>query len=118
MDRSQSADGKPLHAEKRNESDIPKVRLRGIDWLRKAAQSGSAEAQHELEICLILVRDLITDPDEHDAAMEESIEMLRAAEAQQANQRPIQRRKRRRTDLIRPAVPGTTCRRRRDSDST
>mgnify|MGYP005906476541 CR=1 FL=1 len=60
----------------------------------------------------------ITDPDEHDAAMEESIEMLRAAEAQQANQRPIQRRKRRRTDLIRPAVPGTTCRRRRDSDST
>ena len=35
------------------ESDIPKVRLRGIDWLRKAAQSGSAEAQHELEICLL-----------------------------------------------------------------
>ncbi|MFR4434848.1 MAG: hypothetical protein ACLT47_05660 [Sutterella wadsworthensis] len=53
MDRSQSADGKPPPAEKRNESDIPKVRLRGIDWLRKAAQSGSAEAQHELEICLL-----------------------------------------------------------------
>lgn len=70
------------------ESKIPKVRLRGIDWLRKAAQSGSAEAQYELGICLILVRDLIKDPDEHDAALEESREMLRAAEAQQAKQRP------------------------------
>lgn len=98
------------------ESKIPKVRLRGIDWLRKAAQSGLADAQHELGICLLLVEDLITDRNEHDAAMEESREMLRAAKAQQAKQRPTQRRKRQRIDLIRRAVLGTTCRRRRDSD--
>ena len=95
--------------------------LKGFLFLLSLCFEGRREPGIEWEHCevpALFFWNGITDPDEHDAAMEESIEMLRAAEAQQANQRPIQRRKRRRTDLIRPAVPGTTCRRRRDSDST